>query len=113
VEPVIDLLLFKSWWAYRPAHSSWYDVTYHVFNLFEGLVWVILAGLVLRRYRRSRRSTVEVWYAASFLTFGLTDFREAYALESWLLWLKAANLLALIRLRSIVIKRYYPDSKLY
>ena len=38
-----------------------------------------------------------------------TDFREAFAAESWLIWLKAANLLALIRLR----ERCYPVSKLY
>jgi hypothetical protein len=49
----------------------------------------------------------------TFFTFGLTDFREAYALESWLIWLKAANLLVLLWLRSFVISRYYQESKLY
>jgi hypothetical protein len=76
-------------------------------------VWVILSGLVLRRFLGNRRSTIEVVYALAFFTFGLTDFREAYALQSWLIWLKAANLLALLWLRSRVITRYYRESKLY
>jgi hypothetical protein len=52
-------------------------------------------------------------YSLAFFSFGLTDFREAYVLESWLVWVKLANLIALVVLRSIVIRRYYPDSKLF
>jgi len=110
---VADYLVFRTWWTYRSANAPWVEVPYHVFNLFEGAVWVILSGLVLHRFLRHRRSTVEVAYALAFFTFGLTDFREAYALQSWLIWLKAANLLALLWLRALVIKRYYPGSKLY
>jgi hypothetical protein len=74
---------------------------------------VILSALVLARYIRYRRSKIEVIYSAAFFTFGLTDFREAYALQSWLIWLKLANLLLLVKLRSTVIRRYYPTNKLY
>jgi hypothetical protein len=69
--------------------------------------------LVLRRSLKNHRSAIEAVYALAFLTFGLTDFREAYALQSWLIWLKGANLLALLWLRSRVIARYDPGSKLY
>ena len=109
----VELLVFRTWYAYRSGNPDWIETPYHIFNLFEGLVWVTISMLVLARFIRFRRSVIEVIYAGAFFTFGLTDFREAYALQSWLIWLKAANLLALIRLRSIVIKRYYPASKLY
>ncbi len=49
--------------------------------------------------------------STAFFAFGLTDFRDAYALKSWLIWLKAANLLALLWLRSLVISRYCRESK--
>ena len=54
-----------------------------------------------------------VAYAAAFFTFGLTDFREAHTLQSWLIWLKVANLAILLWLRATIIGRYYPSSKLY
>ena len=37
-----DYLLFRTWWTYRPANRSWFEIPYHAFNLFEGVVWVIL-----------------------------------------------------------------------
>jgi hypothetical protein len=110
---VADYLVFHTWWTYPPGNPSWVETPYHTFNLFEGAVWVILSGLVLRRFFRFRHSKVEIVYALAFFTFGLTDFREAYALQSWLIWVKAANLLALLWLRSLVIRRYYRESKLY
>jgi hypothetical protein len=108
-----DDFLFRTWWTYRSGNPAWFEILYHAFNLFEGAVWVTLSGLVLRRFLRCRHSTVEVVYALAFFTFGLTDFREAYALESWLIWLKAANLAVLFWLRSIVISSYYRESRLY
>ena len=108
-----DVLVFRTWWTYPSQNFPWVEIPYHVFNLVEGMVWVVLSGLVLRRFLRHRRSSVEVAYALAFFTFGLTDFREAYALQSWLIWIKAANLFVLLWLRARVIKRYYPESKLY
>ncbi len=110
---LLEYLIFRTWWTYGSGNPDWFDYPYHFFNLFEGLVWVALALLVLDRYRRHRHSVVEILYSLAFFTFGLTDFREAFALESWLIWFKAANLLALIRLRAVVINRFYPASKLY
>jgi hypothetical protein len=108
-----DFLLFRSWWTYRSGNPDWFEFPYHFFNLFEGVVWVTLSIMVLTRSIKHRHSVIELAYALAFFTFGLTDFREAYALESWLIWIKGLNLLVLIRLRSIVIKRYYPQSKLF
>jgi hypothetical protein len=110
---ISDFFLFRTWWSYGAGGHSWFGAPYHAFNLFEGAVWVVLSGLVLRRFLRYRHSKIEAAYALAFLTFGLTDFREAYSLESWLVLCKAANLLALIWLRSHVINRYYPESKAY
>jgi len=84
-----------------------------IFNLFEGLCWTCFACLALRRYLKFRHSAIEISYALAFFSFGLTDFREAYVLESWLVWAKLANLIALVMLRSIVMRRYYPDRKLF
>jgi hypothetical protein len=113
LKTTVDGLLFRTWWTYTSGRASWIEVCYHGFNLFEGTAWLILSGLALRRFLRYRRSRVEVAYALAFFTFGLTDFREAYALDSWLIWLKAANLVVLIRLRSLVMSRHYPRSNLY
>lgn len=110
---LIDSLFLRTWWSYERDHGLPYSAAYHWFNLFEGCAWLALAGLVLVRYYRHRRSTLEVWYAFAFVTFALTDFREAWAQSSWLIWLKLVNLIALFALRRIVIRRYYPASKLY
>ena len=109
----LDLLLYRSWWRYRPEDLPWVFGPYHVFNLFEGCAWWVFAGLVIRRAMAGPRSVLEAGYAMAFLTFGLTDFREAYVLESWLLWLKLVNLVVLLKFRAMVIRRYYPESKLY
>jgi hypothetical protein len=110
---ILDLLWTRTWWQFRAGDRSEFSWPYHAFNLFEGVAWVVFSALVLIRYMRKGQSVLEVWYALSFFTFGLTDFREAFALSSWLVWVKLANLIALARLRATVIRRYYPDSKLY
>lgn len=109
----MDHLLYRTWWTYPPRNRSWIEVPYHAFNPFEGAVWLIFSGLVLCRFLKHRHSTIELVYALAFSTFGLTDFREAYSLQSWLIWLKAANLGVLLWLRSRVVREYYPESKLY
>jgi hypothetical protein len=81
--------------------------------LFEGTVWIALAFLVFYRYLRVGRSPIEIGYALAFITFGLTDYREAYVLESWLIWVKLVNLIVLLKLRARVIQRFYPASKLF
>jgi hypothetical protein len=110
---ILDLLWTRTWWKYGPRDPSGFSMPYHAFNLFEGVAWVVFACLVLVRCVRKGRSLIEVWYALAFFTFGLTDFREAYVLTSWLVWVKLVNLILLARLRTVVIRRLYPSSTLY
>jgi hypothetical protein len=106
-----DLLVTHTWWQYRASGSL--NLAYHCFNLLEGTIWLIFALLVLARFVRWRRSWLEIVYATMFFAFGLTDFREAYRLESWLILLKGANLVLLLWLRREVIRRAYPAAKIY
>jgi len=106
-------MVFQTWWSYERDAGQWFSTAYHWFNLFEGAAWLIFALLVLRHWRQSRQSARERWYAAAFVTFGLTDFREAWYQQSWLLWVKGVNLLALFRLRRIILRRYYPEARLF
>jgi hypothetical protein len=110
---LLELLWTGTWWRYRSGDPSAFSFPYHVFNLFEGVAWVVFSFLVLIRCLRNRRSRWELGYAFAFLTFALTDFREAYALSSWLVWIKLVNLIVLARLRSIVIRRFYPESRTF
>ena len=73
----------------------------------------MLAVLVIGRFFRFRKSFIEILYALAFLTFGLTDVREAYSLDSWLIWFKLANLVVLFRLRASVMRNLYPESRLF
>jgi hypothetical protein len=100
------------WWSHATqghlAFSSWY----RGMNLVEGTVWIVIAALIVARYLRNRHSALELVYASAFLTFGLSDFREAVALETWLILLKGVNLVALLCLRRVILSRYYPDSRM-
>ncbi len=110
---LLDLLITHTWWTPGAGEIAWVDRSYQAFNLFEAAAWLVLALLVLTRHLRNRRSRLELLYALAFLTFALTDLREAFALQSWLIWAKLANLLLLFGLRQTVIRRYYPASRLY
>ena len=108
-----DYLLTHTWWKYDAA-ADWYASPYHFLNLaVQGCAWLVFAALVLLRYLKHRRSLLELPYALAFALFGLTDFREAYALQSWLILLKGLNLGMLLWLRHIVIRRCYPASRVY
>lgn len=113
MDRLLEILFATTWWAYDSRDRSLYSLSYHTFNLGEGVVWVVFGVLVLRRFLMHRRSRIELAYFAAFVTFGLTDFREAYAMQSWLLWLKLINLIALFWLRRIVMRQHYPASKVY
>ena len=106
-----ELLLTHAWWRYNPAQPL--SHAYHYFNLVEGAVWMIFAGLVIGRFARHRKSFLELFYAVAFLSFGVTDFVESYRLTSGLLLMKGANLAILLWLRAEVIRRFYPESKVY
>lgn len=109
----VELLIHRRWWTYSPKTATSIEHATHTFNLFEGAAWTAFAALVLARYARHRRSRVELVYALAFFTFGLTDFREAYALDSWLIAVKLVNLIALFALRRHVIRTCYPGRRLY
>lgn len=98
---------------YEPDTAPLLSHAYHFFNLFEGSVWVVFCGLVFLRRHRGQRSRLELFYALAFFTFGLTDFREAYYQQSWLIWIKGLNLALLFYFRYLVIQRFYPASKLF
>ena len=109
----MDLFFHHVWWSYDAAEAVPADAVYHCFNLFEAAAWFAFAGLVLFRYAKHRHSLLEPVYALAFLGFALTDVQEAWTLTSWLIWLKGANLAALLGLRFYVIKHFYPGSKLF
>ena len=110
---LIDIIWFHTWWQYEPDGDSLYSAPYHWFNIAEAIAWFIFTLLVLWRWNRQRQSLIEIAYASAFLLFGITDLLESQALTSWLIWLKLVNLIALVWLRAIVIRRFYPQSKLY
>ncbi|HEY4311188.1 MAG TPA: hypothetical protein VGN12_17190 [Pirellulales bacterium] len=109
----IDFLFLRTWWTYATARYPAQAIPYHWFNLFEGTVWLVFAVLVVLRWARYRNGAIELWYALAFAFFGLSDYREAWVLQSWLIWAKIINLVALVWLRATVMRRYYPQSKLY
>lgn len=102
--PIVDLdSLPESFW--RPA--------YQWVNRAEGLIWLILAGLVYRRFAKSQKSEVEPLYALAFLLFGISDFIEAVEYPAWLGIWKVENLLVLLYCRSYLLRVHYVDSKVY
>lgn len=109
-----ELLCWHEWWRFTPKGPTTDLIWQHGFNLLEGACWLAFAGLVIRRYRQSRKSKcLELSYAATFVLFGISDFIQAFHLTSWLLFWKLVNLIALLSLRRVVIKNHYPKSKLF
>lgn len=106
-------LLTEPWWTYEPSTVGGWGLAYRWFNLGEAAVWLLCAVLVLDRWRRRRRSPLELLYALAFTTFGLTDVLEASVISAGLVLLKGANLIALLCLRAHVLRRWYPESRLY
>ena len=112
-EVILDFLWWHTWWSYGRDRDLEFSLPYRYFNLLEGTIWVVLSILVVNRWRRTGRGTIELWYALAFFTFGLSDYRESYYQQSWLIWLKLINLVVLLRLRHIVIQQLYPGTKLF
>lgn len=111
-ENLVDLLITHVWWSYSPPIDG-FSRLYRAMNVIEGAAWLVFSGLVFARWVRFRRSRWELVYALAFVTFGLSDFREAFILESWLLFAKLVNLIGLFLLRRAVMRRFYPTSKVY
>jgi hypothetical protein len=98
--------LAHTWWTYGSGTGG----LYHWFNLAEAVFWLACAAMVALRYRR-RGLPLEAWYALSFVTFAATDLREAFALQTWLIALKALNLGAIVWLRAR-LRPLYPGELL-
>lgn len=112
----VDWLWFHTWWSYAGSEDPLHANLYRGINLVEGLFWVGFAAAVLRRRARQpkeKRGRIELAYALAFLVFGLTDFREAVALQSWLVWVKLVNLIVLLWLRRRVMTTLYPGSRVF
>lgn len=105
-------MITKTWWTYH-AGDPWFTQVYSWSNVVEGCLWIIYAGLVLRRYYKHGKSQTELLYALAFFTFGLTDFRESYSLTTWLIIAKGMNLGILLWLRRHVLHHFYPKEKTY
>jgi hypothetical protein len=103
----------RTWWVWDRATATGWDWCYRGFNLFEGLCWLVFAVLVFRRWHHNRRSSWELVYAAGFVAFGLTDFREAWAQSTGLVLVKGVVLGCLMTLRYRAIRVWYPGSRLY
>ena len=101
------------WWQWDSENPSVFSSCYHWFNIAEGSVWLIFGGLVLHRFLIERCSWIEPVYAGLFLTFGGSDFREAWEQSTWLIALKGLNILLLLPIRHHIMNRHYPASKLY
>jgi len=113
---LLDILWTRTWWVYAGSEDPIHAMIYRGINLIEGAFWVGFSVLVLIRRSKQpcgKRTALEIVYAVTFFAFGLTDFREAVALQSWLIWIKLAILILLIMVRRRVIKSLYPESKLY
>ena len=106
-------LLSHPWWTYNPETVTAWGLAYRWFNVCEAGVWFAFAALVANRWRRHRQSSFELLYALAFTTFGLSDLREASVISSGLILAKAVNLGTLLWLRAYVMRRWYPDSRLY
>lgn len=101
------------WWVWHPETAGIGDWVYRLFNLGEGLIWVVFSGLVLRRWSQHRRSWAEWSYALAFAAFGLTDFREAFVQSAPLVLTKGAVLAWLMMTRHRATRVWYPGAKLY
>lgn len=113
---ILRLLFFETWWSWSRSPNEtylWTEIASRYFNFVEAAAWFIFAGLVSRRWHRHHKSLLELWYVFAFVLFGVSDLIEAWILTSWLLWWKGINLMVLFLLRRIIMRRFYPDARIY
>ena len=108
-----ESIFARTWWTYDSAADDWFTHLYHWFNLLEGCIWLGIAILVMVRFLRHRRTSLEVVYALAFCAFALTDFREAWEQSTWLIGIKLLNLILLFRLRQWTMSKHYPAARIY
>jgi hypothetical protein len=100
--------------------SHWQDYSFtnvyfyiQWFNVIEALTWFSIAFLIVKRFKSQGQSAFEILYAVCFLIFGLTDCFEAWSFHNWLILFKWFNLLAVLYFRSLVLRKWYQNSKVY
>lgn len=109
----MENLLETAFLCYDAEEPFGFSACYHWFNILEGLVWLVFSALVLLRFLRHRKSRIELCWCAFFAAFGVSDFVEARQQSSWLIWLKLFNLYGLVRTREHVMRRLYPEARVY
>lgn len=87
-----------------------FEIFYFGFNGLEAVAWFTFAAVVLLRWRRNRKTQLELSYAMLFLSFGLSDVMELIAYPCWLLIAKGAILAGLLFTRRHLIRYHYPGS---
>lgn len=97
--------------AFRSVYSI--NLAYQALNTIEGIAWIILGVLVIKRSKWLHTTLLEITYALAFIFFGVSDFIEVNSYPLWLAFWKLFNVLILLYLRSIVIRVYYPESRVY
>ena len=110
---LFEIVFVRIWWIYDAEEPLGFSACYHWFNILEGLVWLVFSALVLLRFLRHRQSRIELCYFALFAAFGVSDFVEAWQQSSWLIWLKLINLSGLVWTRERVMRRHYPEARVY
>lgn len=88
-----------------------YRLFYVGFNAVEALAWFAFAVIVFYRWRRNRKTKLEVVYSVLFLVFGLSDVMEIIAYPLWLLVAKGAILAGLLLTRRHLIRAHYVGKK--
>jgi hypothetical protein len=110
---LFEIIFVRSWWTYDVKKPLGFSACYHWFNILEGLVWFVFSALVLLRFLRHRQLRIELCYCALFAAFAVSDFVEAWQQSSWLIWLKLFNLYGLVWTRERVMRRHYPEARVY
>lgn len=108
-----NALLWRTWWRWDVDGEGWKNVAYHSFNFLEVATFACLGMLILKRYYVNRRSSLEACYGVGYLLLSLTDVREAYVMQPWLIWAKLALIVPILIWRSRVIREFYPSSRVY
>lgn len=99
--------------VWRVDYASPLATGYSILNLLEAIAWFAVAAWVLRRH--FKRDTGGAWdyaYFALFVVFGLSDVMESQLVPLWLIAAKGAIFIAILLVRWIVVRRYYPGAKM-
>ena len=110
---LIEIVFVRILWTYEVEELFGFSACYHWFNILEGLVWLVFSTLVFLRFLKHRRTRIELYYCALFAAFGASDLVEAWQQSSSLICLKLFNLYGLVRTREHVMRRHYPEARVY